>query len=73
MRPNPQGFAFSADVVLALILVVGVLVFSSLPTQPATLFEERRITDQYVDDLFVALDHSGFISQELDVNGSSQS
>lgn len=72
MKKNREkGFAFSADIALAVILVTSLLVFISLPTQPAPNLEERRITDQYVDDLFVALDHSGFITQELDVNGFS--
>ncbi len=66
-----RAFAFSADVVLALILVTSLFVFLSAPTQPAAKLEERRVADQYVDDLFVALDHSGFMSHELDVNGYS--
>ena len=67
----PRAFAFSADVVLALILVTSLFVFLSAPTQPSPQLEERRVADQYVDDLFVALDHSGFMSNELDVNGYS--
>lgn len=73
-KPFPQksrAFAFSADVVLALILVTSLFVFLSAPTQPAAKLEERRVADQFVDDLFVALDHSGFMSNELDVNGYS--
>ncbi len=66
-----RAFAFSADVVLALVLVTSLFVFLSAPTQPAPKLEERRIADQFVDDLFVALDHSGFMSNELDVNGYS--
>lgn len=76
MNPNflpkkPRAFAFSADVVLALILVTSLFVFLSMSTQPSPQLEERRVTDQFVDDLFVALDHSGYISTELDVNGYS--
>ncbi len=69
--PNQKAFAFSADIVLALILVVSLLFFVSFPTQPAPKLEERRITDQYVDDIFVALDHSGYIANEIDTNGFS--
>ncbi len=71
MQKKSRAFAFSADVVLALILVTSLFVFLSLPTQPAPQLEERRVTDQFVDDLFVALDHSGYIANELDVNGYS--
>ncbi len=71
MTPKPTGFAFTADVVLALFLVIGLLVFATLPAQPAPKLEERRITDQFVDDLFVSLDHSGFVANQIDTNGFS--
>lgn len=66
-----RGFAFSADIILALVLVVGILVFVSDFNPQSTDLEERRITDQYVDDLFVALDHSGYVANEIDTNGFS--
>jgi hypothetical protein len=66
-----RAFAFSADIILALVLVIGVMVFMSDFNPQSTDLEERRITDQYVDDLFVALDHSGYVSQEVDTNGFS--
>ncbi|MFH0969854.1 MAG: VWA domain-containing protein [Candidatus Diapherotrites archaeon] len=68
---SSHGFAFTADVVLAFILAIGIIIFATLPTHPIGKLEERRITDQYVDDLFVALDHSGYVSHEIDVNGFS--
>ncbi len=67
----PRGFAFSADVVLALILVSSVALLISLPNQPTSFLEERRVADQYVDDIFLAMDHSGFVSSEIDINGFS--
>lgn len=66
-----RGFAFSADIILALVLVVGILVFISDFDTQSTDLEERRVTDQYVDDLFVALDHSGYVANEIDTNGFS--
>lgn len=66
-----RGFAFSADVVLALILVSAVALLVSLPNQPTSFLEERRVADQYVDDIFLAMDHSGFVSNEIDINGFS--
>ncbi len=71
IQRRSRAFAFSADVMLALVLVASLFLFLSIPTQPAPKFEERRITDQFVDDLFVALDHAGFVSSQLDVNGYS--
>lgn len=70
---NNHAFAFSADMVLAIVLAVGVLLFLTTPTQPAQHLEERRVTDQYVDDIFVALDHSGYVNSQIDVNGFSAS
>lgn len=69
--PSSRAFAFSADIVLALVLVIGILVFVNDFKPASTDLEERRITDQYVDDLFVSLDHSGYVSKEIDVNGFS--
>lgn len=66
-----RGFAFSADIVLALILITSLFFFASLSAQPAPNLEERRITDQFVDDVFVALDHTGYVGSELDTNGFS--
>ncbi len=76
MSPNVsphsrRGFAFSADIILALVLVIGILVFISDFNPQSTDLEERRITDQYVDDLFVSLDHSGYVAKEIDTNGFS--
>lgn len=66
-----KGFAFSADVVLALILVSAVALLVTVPNQPTSFLEERRVADQYVDDIFLAMDHSGFVSNEIDTNGFS--
>ncbi len=75
MKPDShsKGFAFSVDVVFALILVSAVALFISLPNQRTSFLEERRVADQYVDDIFLAMDHSGYVSNEIDVNGYSAS
>lgn len=65
----PKGFAFSVDVVLALILVSAISIIITLPQERTSLLEERRVADQYVDDIFLAMDHSGFITNEIDTNG----
>lgn len=66
-----KGFAFSLDSLLALVLLLGLVVFSTSVSLRIEA-ENPRIQNQTIEDALLSIENSGFLLQSLDEQGSLQ-